>query len=135
MRTGVRDNERRARASGDVEEARFGQVRAVDEDPELVALFDEACPSFCEAGPVRLPRIAELDAMTVVVRPAPDEPERADPARVPILEVVLERLGAFEVEDRPDLLARDAAFQFVDRSHDREVALGDREELAGDAGR
>src|SRR4051812_5825241 len=39
------------------------------------------------------------------------------------------------MEDRADLLARDAALEILHRPHDREVALCDREELFGDAAR
>src|SRR3954447_9410423 len=131
MRAGVRDDERCGRACGDVDEALLGQVRAVDEDPELVALSNEMLPSLGQARSIRSPGIPELDAVAVVVRPAPDEAERADPARVPRFDVLLERLGAFEVHDRPDLLPGDAPLEIVDRAHDREVALGDREERAG----
>src|SRR4051794_34454702 len=113
MCAGVRDDERCGCACGDVEEALLGQVRAVDEDPELVALSDEMLPSLGQARPVGFPGIPELDAVAVVVRPAPDEAERADPARVPLSEVVGERLGAFEVQDRPDLLAGGAALEIV----------------------
>ncbi len=73
--------------------------------------------------------------MAVGIRAAPRGAEGADPALVPVVEVVSERLGAFEVEDRPQLFARDAALEIIDRPHDRKVALGDREELARDAAR
>src|SRR4051812_18726542 len=114
MRAGVRDDERPARALGDVEEALLGQVRAVDEDPELVAVPDEPFALLRQARPGGCPRIPELDTVAVRVRAAPDQAERAKAAVVPVPQVAGERLGAFEVEDRADLLSGDAALEIVD---------------------
>src|SRR4051812_12928897 len=125
MRAGVRDDERRGRACGDVEEARFREERAVDEDPELVALVDELVSAVGESRAIRPGRVAELDAVAVVVRAAPDEAEGAEPALVPVVQVAGEWLGALEMNDRPLLFTGDASLEIVDSAHDREVALGD----------
>ena len=66
------------------------------------------------------------------VRPAPHDPERAEPALVPAFQVPeprLDRLGALEVQDRERVPVEP---QLVGTAHERQLPLGDRDEFLGD---
>ena len=102
MRVGVRRDERRVGERGDVPKTLLVQVRQVDEDLQLVADVDQRLALVGQAGAgVRRAREAERDAVPENVRPAPDQPERAQAGLVQHLqhlEVAVDRLGALEVQ-------------------------------------
>ena len=79
-------------------------MREVEKDPEAVARGDEPLAVVREAvADVGRGRETERHPVGEGVRPCPDDPERSEPAPVEgfeILEVRLDRLGAFEVQDR-----------------------------------
>ena len=133
----VREHDRPVGEPRHVAEARLVQVRDVDHHAQLVAGADELAARWREAGTrVRRPREAERDAVAERVRAAPDDPERAQPALVPRVEVPesgLDRLRALEMQDRAGLLAGETALQLGDRPHEEEIPLRDRRDLVRDA--
>src|SRR5437660_4201278 len=105
-RVGVRmaGDERRRRKSGNVPEAALVQVSEIDQDAEAVALRHERAAGFCQsAAGVGRRRERERDTFGERVRSAPDQAERAQPPLVEVLEILeirLDRLGTFEVQNR-----------------------------------
>ena len=136
MRVRVRRDDRRLRGVGDVPEAGLVQVRDVDEDPCRLQARTSRRPAAVSPGPVSGDDgKPERHALGERVRPRPDDPDRAEPAVVPVVEigeVGRERLGALEVHDR----LHPARLEVVDPAHDRHVEpLERRGELVGDARR
>jgi hypothetical protein len=99
----VGDDERLVGDPGGVPEPTRVEVREVDEDPELVAGADECPAGVGEPGAdVGRGGRGERHAGPERVRPAPRDPERAQPARVQagqVPEPGLDRLGALDVHD------------------------------------
>ena len=131
MGTRVGDDERLLGDRGDVPESALVEVGEVDEDPELVAGPHERAAGSGEPGAdVRRGGRGERHAVAERVRPAPRDPERAQPARVQrgqVLEAGLDRLGALDVHDRPD---RPGELEVAALAHDAQRPLGlEREQL------
>ena len=133
VRVRVRRDDRAVGDLGHVPEPALVQVRDVDEDAELVARTHQRAAGVGQAGAgVRRRGKPERDAFGERVRARPDDADRAQPARIPVLQVRQvfgDRLSAFDVHDRGDL----AFAEVVDRRCPAHRQRAQRlEELLGD---
>ncbi len=123
---GVRRNERRVAQLGHVPEAAFVDVRQVDQDLQPVAGADQLLAKVGQArARVRRRRAAERHAVPERVRPAPYRTERAQARgmqHVKRFELRIDRLRAFDMQNRRQHAGFDAPPDFVDGTADADLA-------------
>ena len=127
MRIGVRRNQRRVADGSDVPETLFIDVRHVRDNAQLIARSHQRFASVCQAWPgVGRMRKQVRHTFPEVVWPAPHWTERTESSGIEYLECIktrIDRLGAFEMDDRGERSVCHCPLHLVESSHHAELIL------------